>query len=306
MSKGEPTMNFCLVNPSRMNWHRRLQAALPALGLLLLTAPSLRAQVTSVPIFERSSTQQTGPTTVTSTGFDLSARIFETTLGDVGTATLTYPGTGMTIQTGTYSAATGTPPVLNYDPAVFATQAALNAMFPFGTYTTQYSGGTAGPGTVTTSFTQTAFAGSTPTFTVPTFNEFQNLNAAQDFTAAFNTDVTGNVATENDIFFDIYNANTGALVLDDGFQPSNLTSFFVPANTLMSGTAYFAQLNFSNRINATDANNIGHDLGFDRVTTLNFTTAPAVPEASTTVSLGLLLALGVGGMVIAAKRKKTI
>ncbi len=31
---------------------------------------------------------------------------------------------------------------------------------------------------------------------------------------------------------------------------------------------------------------------------------PAVPEASTTVSLGLLLTLGLGGMVIAARRKK--
>jgi len=31
---------------------------------------------------------------------------------------------------------------------------------------------------------------------------------------------------------------------------------------------------------------------------------PAVPEASTTVSLGLLLALGMGGLVVAAKRKK--
>jgi len=29
-----------------------------------------------------------------------------------------------------------------------------------------------------------------------------------------------------------------------------------------------------------------------------------VPEASTTVSLGLLLALGMGGLVVAARRKK--
>ena len=35
-----------------------------------------------------------------------------------------------------------------------------------------------------------------------------------------------------------------------------------------------------------------------------FTFAPAVPEASTTVSLGLLLALGMGGVVVAGKRKK--
>ena len=39
-------------------------------------------------------------------------------------------------------------------------------------------------------------------------------------------------------------------------------------------------------------------------TFLAFSPVPAVPEASTTVSLGLLLALGMGGMVVAAKRKK--
>jgi len=39
------------------------------------------------------------------------------------------------------------------------------------------------------------------------------------------------------------------------------------------------------------------------VTRITITGAP-VPEASTTVSLGLLLALGLGGMVVAGKRKK--
>lgn len=33
---------------------------------------------------------------------------------------------------------------------------------------------------------------------------------------------------------------------------------------------------------------------------------PAVPEASTTVSLGLLLALGLGGVVVAGKRKRAV
>ena len=36
----------------------------------------------------------------------------------------------------------------------------------------------------------------------------------------------------------------------------------------------------------------------------NFVPVPAVPEASTTASLGLLLALGMGGLVVAARRKK--
>ena len=40
-------------------------------------------------------------------------------------------------------------------------------------------------------------------------------------------------------------------------------------------------------------------------TTLGPSTPPAVPEASTTVSLGLLLALGMGGLVVAGKRKKS-
>lgn len=41
----------------------------------------------------------------------------------------------------------------------------------------------------------------------------------------------------------------------------------------------------------------------DRLKLTSFAPAP-VPEASTTVSFGLLLALGLGGMVIAARRKK--
>lgn len=38
---------------------------------------------------------------------------------------------------------------------------------------------------------------------------------------------------------------------------------------------------------------------------LSLTASAPVPEASTTISLGLMLALGMGGVVLAAKRKKT-
>lgn len=40
------------------------------------------------------------------------------------------------------------------------------------------------------------------------------------------------------------------------------------------------------------------------VTRITLNAPPAVPEASTTASFGLLLALGLGGLVVAAKRKK--
>jgi len=36
----------------------------------------------------------------------------------------------------------------------------------------------------------------------------------------------------------------------------------------------------------------------------SFTVATPAPEASTTVSFGLLLALGMGGLIVASKRKK--
>ncbi len=41
-----------------------------------------------------------------------------------------------------------------------------------------------------------------------------------------------------------------------------------------------------------------------RLDDISVTAAPAVPEASTTVSLGLLLALGLGGLVVGARRRK--
>ena len=295
-------MNLRTMNRPSLGRHGIFRAALPALGLLLLTAPGARAQVTGVPLFETIYTQQTGPTTVAGTGFRFDARIFEATAADVATATLTYPGPG---SPGTYSLVAGSnPPFLDFDSGSLATQAALDAAFPLGTYTTSGSGGLAGPGTVTTHFTQTAFASSTPTFSANTFNGFQSLNAAQAFTASFNPYVVGPVANASFEFFNIYNATTGANVLGYEFQPATTTAFGVPANALMPGTAYYVQLDFSNRIDSTNAGGIYNGMGFDRVTSLNFTTAPAVPEASTTVSLGLLLALGMGGLVVAGRRRK--
>lgn len=87
-----------------------------------------------------------------------------------------------------------------------------------------------------------------------------------------------------------------------------------PSGTLNGLTQYFAneipdsntsgkitgQFGFTYELtNVANANGIG---GVLNLTVL--TVGSPVPEASTTVSLGLLLALGLGGMVVAAKRKK--
>lgn len=56
-----------------------------------------------------------------------------------------------------------------------------------------------------------------------------------------------------------------------------------------------------NSVQLSSATSISGQFAIDNIGIVG---APPVPEASTTVSLGLLLVLGMGGMVVAARRKK--
>ena len=174
---------------------------------------------------------------------------------------------------------------------------------PFAKYTVDYSGGTAGAGSVSVNYTQNAFSSTVPALTPDTYTGLQGLDSTQDFTIGFNTDLPVAASTENDVFVNIFDAATGTPVFGQGFLPSTTTSLFLPANTLAPDTAYNIQVIFSDRISSTSGG-IDTTLGFDQDTSASFKTAAAVPEAATTVSLGLLLALGLGGMVITARRNK--
>ena len=171
-----------------MNLRTLLPTTLPALSLLLLAAPVLHAQVTNIPIFETLSYQQNDPTQLTPTGAYFSARIFETQPGDATAATLTYPGTG---SPGDYIPASYDPlkKTLIYAPPTFANQAAMDAAFPTGTYTTDYTDAANNPQSVSVDYTQTAYASTMPTFTAATYNAMQGLDATQAFTFTFNADV---------------------------------------------------------------------------------------------------------------------
>jgi len=68
--------------------------------------------------------------------------------------------------------------------------------------------------------------------------------------------------------------------------------------------AVFNQPNSVVHLFEDDAATSGNEASPGTVTRIVLTGAPAVPEASTTVSLGLLLALGMGGLVVANRRKK--
>ena len=274
----------------------RFSAALiVALCSLGMTA---RAQVTGVPLFFTNSYQQTGPGTTTYNGSSFDARIFETNPGDVVTATLTYPGPG---SPGTFTQASYSTTILEYglnEP----TMTALQTAFPFGTYTVNGSGGTSGPGSVNVDYTQNAFASNVPELTPLSYNALQGLDSSQSFTFNFNADAPVPASNDNLVFVNIFDATTGAPAFGDNFQPSTTTSEFLPANTLAPNTSYNLQVVFSNRISSSSGS-IDTTLGFDQATITAFTTAP-VPEVSSVVSLGLLLALGLGTAGVSTRRRK--
>jgi hypothetical protein len=291
-------------------------AALLAGGALLpLTA---HAQIINEDLFRTQYYQQTDANTIIASGADFDARLFTTNPTDLTTATLTYPdGMGGT-NTGMLAFQANDPVFkTSYDynsytdyPNGLGTAADVDAAYPAGDYRIDYSGGTLGAGSVTANYTGIDLYSNVPMFTAAGFNTLQGLDATQGQTLGINAYAADPGADPHLIFFTLYDATTGDVAyttyqsVDPNSPPA---SVFVPGNILLPGTDYVSDLDFSERLDGTDpSNQIFTEQGFDQRTETFFTTAPAaVPEASTTVSFGLLLALGMGGMVIAAKRKKT-
>lgn len=83
------------------------------------------------------------------------------------------------------------------------------------------------------------------------------------------------------------------------------TLHFTPGSTQFFG---FTAPSAIREVDFTNAANAQSDQPFVSFDNISFGTASPspVPEASTTVSLGLLLTLGLGGMAVAARRKKSI
>ena len=92
---------------------------------------------------------------------------------------------------------------------------------------------------------------------------------------------------------------------ETGPSPVTITGFSIdPSTTVVGFTA--SRVSFDATDVFLDINSQFSPLviGGGQNITLNILTAAPVPEASTTVSLGLLLALGMGGMVVAARKKR--
>jgi hypothetical protein len=244
-----------------------------------LSCPTVvQAQVVGVPLFVVQSNQQDAPGELTFNGYYFSERVVETNPGDIDFVSLAYPGSGGSIP---YDAPTGSNTVAFDNSSYYPSVADLQTAFPFGQYTTTYSGTFSGSDTV--NYAANNFPTSNPEFDLNGFDILQNFNAGSNETITFEP-FTGYLTGSSEssfVFLDIYNTATGAEVFADDFLPVGTTSIQLPAGTLSAGS-YEAALIFSNRVNSDDNNGVDTTVGSDYQTYTYFSTAgaPTAPSIS--------------------------
>ncbi len=237
--------------------------------------------------------EQTGPTTVTSTGGFFSGRAFVASSGDYTGGALSYGGPG-------------SPQTLNFVPADVAWEYGspsdpsftdLQAAFPTGDYTFNLTG--ASPTSVTINYAGGAYS-NTPELAVASFNALQGLNAANSVTLDFNTMDPSPNATDSFVFFSVFNASN-ATVASGSFLPSDTTSVSIAGGTLMPGQTYTFELLFSDRISGFDnVAGVPTTQFYDSRTDASFSTAAgAVPEPSTWA----MMLIGFGGLGLTVVRR---
>jgi hypothetical protein len=235
---------------------------------------------------------QTGATTVVSTGGFFSARAFLDSASDFDSGTVTFPGAGSPI---TLTPADGATLAFGDSRASIAD---LNAAYPFGTYAFNVTNSvTSASQSASLDYTIAADALSVPTLTAASFNQLQDLNAGSGFNFAFNMFAQNPDANLAFLFLTVTDTG-GNTVFSAGSDPTT-TSFFMPGGTLAPGQTYNFDLLFDSRITGSDGD-VATTIFFDSHTLGSFTTAVAgVPEPSAWV----MMILGVASLGIALRRR---
>jgi PEP-CTERM motif len=240
-------------------------------------AGAAQAQLTSADVGVNPTFEQTGPSTVTSTGGFFSGRAFFTSTTDFSAGTLTYGGMGSPA-----TLVAGSPPpslTLGVGDTSFSD---LQTLFPAGGYTFDLTGGTMGPIEFAINYAGNAYS-NTPELTAASYNALQGMNAVDPLTVDFNAmDVSPNATPgANNIYFSIVNSSNTTVFSDA--LPTTATSLTIPSGTLVAGQTYSFDLLFDDRIVTTDdEEGVSLTQFYDTHTDGSFTTAAgSVPEPAT-------------------------
>lgn len=249
----------------------------------------LDAALAQIDIFKNISYQQTsGAAPTTPANFFADVEAYMQNPGDFTSVSVSYPGPGSPA-----SLPLENPTEFGIGPS-FATQAAMDAAYPFGTYTF-----TTGPTVETASlnYTLDAYTTDIPALDAATFAALQGMDPSLPFTFNFNSFTPNPNASTSATFFSIFGSTFG-----NSLSPST-TSATMPANTLAYNTTYNWELDFSDRITGTDPfNSVPTLIGFDVRTDGTFTTAAAPAPEPATMALSAIALLALAG---ARRRRST-
>ncbi len=261
-----------------------------ALGLFVVFAAPASAQVTQAGIFKNLGYAQTDANTVSPAGVFFNAQVFFTSLGDYTSATLTDPGPGSP-----ENLPQDTPLSFGNSPG-FPNQAAMDAAYPFGTYTIALAAGSQPATSVSFDYLVDAYTADIPKLAATSFNSLLGLSTAlSSLTLNFNSFTPSPFATTEFTFFSIFNSTQGC-----GFLGSSTTSCTIDPQALMPGTTYTWELDFSDAVESTNDDNVLTYTDFDVRTDGSFTTAAlATPEVSTWA----MALIGFAGLGAAAFRR---
>jgi hypothetical protein len=187
-----------------------------------------------------------------------------------------------------------------FDSNAYPSQATMDSDFPKGTYTmTANNIATSDSATTMFDYSADAYSKSDPYLSGTNYSDLQGMNPSVAFNFQFSPFVKDATATDPELFFTIFDANTNDVVFANNFLPATTTGVTLPGNTLLPNHAYSYDLDFSDRLTVTSN---GADnpalLGFETRSDGSFVTG-TVPEPAIATLLGM-------GAALLARRSRSV